>query len=155
MDDLPTIWSLVQDYHRLYATDAFEATPAGLKAMIEMGQFLMITAYGYAQGAVVFDNIQPGLHASIGTLVRPDWLRGAIKADVFGKAIDAAFERWGLLSIMGWAHEGQTQAIRLLKRYKFSKKGNIPDFCMVNDEPKAMIAYQLRKEHRMKDVQNV
>lgn len=147
MGDLPSIWSMIQEYGYAFLDDFTKPEVKPLAYAIQNSQVLVFTEGPYPVGCVAYFDLIPGLHAKISTLVRPSWLKAVLKQDLYIDALVYAFQTWDLLKIKAEPHERQHQAMKLLKRFGFFKCGKLPDETVVNGDVVSIVPFHLRRKY--------
>ncbi len=119
LEDLPPLAALLEDYRGFYFDDYALYDHDFLKQLIHTNELIMIDYQGYPVGVVWFSDKVADLHVSVHLLLRPEYLRKALKQDLFSALIHEAFYSLGVSKIKALALETQRMAIKLLRKYKF------------------------------------
>ena len=119
--DLPTLYALALDHKGKFLDDYTEFDLDYAQAILASPTTLVIDEYGFAVGAVWFDDTLEGIRTTVHGLIRPEKVRALIKDDIFGKAVDWAFEEMRVKKVIAECMSTMQMAQGLLRRYKFQE----------------------------------
>lgn len=118
--DLPPLYALAEDHKHKFLDDYTTFSPDYARLLLADENTLVIDdGYGYAVGAFWFDDTRDDLHTTIHMLIRPEYYRALVKADLGKLSADHAFYKMGVARIYAFPMHTQTNAIKYLKRYGF------------------------------------
>lgn len=117
--DIPPIVLLVEQYKDQILSDYDTYSREFIITLIERGELIAIDAFGYAVGVIWFYDRLDDLHCKISLLIRPEYLKQALREDTFSKVLELAFKQVGKVEAEPMA--SQKGAIKLLRKHHFLK----------------------------------
>lgn len=126
LEDAQAILGLFDDFQHEFLSDYDWFDPNTVLTLIpNMG---VVDAFNTYPVGVVWVNDQfQDIHISIHMLLRPEYIRPALREEIFQQVIDAVFDRYQVAKIKAYTLESQGMAIKLLFRHGFKNRAFFPN----------------------------
>lgn len=145
VSDTASLFGLLTDFAHTFEEDGRDLfTP---KEAMEAGPVYMVDYYGFPVGAFLLTDMDEGLHASIHLLLRPEYMRRALRSGILIEFVDTAFSRYDLVKLKARALANQGTAIKLLKRHRFFSICKLWNETRVNGKPTDLYLFELNRRY--------
>lgn len=142
--DLPPLYALADDYKHK-AMDDYDVFNAEVVKEILQGHTLVIDEYGYAVGAIWFDDVIDDLRGTVHLMVRPRYMPKVLEQELIPQAFDWAFKNLKIGKILAYPMHTQKTALKLLRKYRFYEHKPWHKHTKVKGTKVDVIMFELRK----------